>query len=150
MKRNLAKLIVACGAYALFPASASATPKCNQNPDKLTGELLIINDKGEYCEADASATAANDKSIARYYDGIREAALRAEKQAMTGGVSGSTKAMVASAVYEQCVANGASASFCASGAGRGAELAIQLVREECARRGVDQSTCDSLIEQSRP
>jgi hypothetical protein len=41
-------------AIALAPASASAAPKCSKNADLLSGSVLSLNDRGEWCETDSA------------------------------------------------------------------------------------------------
>jgi hypothetical protein len=60
-------ILAACAVIAFAPVQANAKVKCSRNADILQGSMIVLNDKGEWCETESDQrTAFNSRIDANY------------------------------------------------------------------------------------
>jgi hypothetical protein len=156
------------GAYALVPATAApiapraaaSGPKCSFKMKDLSGDLLVLQDDGRYCEASSADRTAKEQSLASYYKALfpEEPSFAAfAALANPGQKGGSSKARGAvatgrmsdaalvKATYDYCVRQNRGVSFCREAAPNVAEYAKGQMYATCAAEGIDRETCDAAI-----
>jgi hypothetical protein len=154
------------GAYALVPASAApvaakaAVAKCSFKMKELSGDLLLLQEDGRYCEATGVDRAAKEQSLATYYKAVFPeepdfAAFAAQAGASKKGVTSKTRrpsfpagnsdAVLLKATYDYCVRQGKDARYCSEAAPGVTEYAKGQIYATCASEGIDRETCDAAI-----
>jgi hypothetical protein len=156
------------GAYALVPASAAPVApkasapvsKCSFKMKELSGDLLVLQEDGRYCEATSADRAAKEQSLATYYNALfpeepNFAAYASQAGTSKKGVSSKTRgasgatgnsdAMLLKATYDYCVRQGKDARYCSEAAPSVTEYAKGRIYAQCAAEGIDRETCDVAI-----
>ncbi len=170
MRASIGLMTIIVGVYGLVPAaaapvaasSAKAAPKCSFKMKELSGDLLVLQDDGRYCEADSAARKAKEQSLAAYYkDLFPEETLAAsflptgkptpngrstKGVSAYGGSSSGSSATLIKATYDYCLRHsGMGAAYCNAQAPAVANQAMSQVYARCATDGVDRETCDLAI-----
>jgi hypothetical protein len=176
MRTAIGLISLSLGAHALVPASAApvapkatalvapkstaAVSKCSFKMKELSGDLLVLQDDGRYCEATNVERAAKEQSLATYYKELFPEEPNFAAFASQAGLTktgGSTKGRGASipaggadaalvkATYDYCVRQNRGISFCREAAPNVAEYAKGQMYAKCAADGLDRDTCDAAI-----